>query len=82
MYSFHRKVAGVVAQVVAHQTTDREVPGLIPAAAGSWAFSLSSLSSLSYVSIIGASLIRSLVEVQHYWFSTFQENEKKLSSAF
>ena len=29
---------------------------------------LSSSSSLSYLSIRGASLIRSLVEVQHYWF--------------
>ena len=25
------------------------------------------------------SLIRSLVEVQHYWFSTFQENERAVA---
>ena len=31
-------LAMVVAQVVAHRTTDREVPGSIPAATGSWAF--------------------------------------------
>ena len=30
----------VVAQAVAHQTTDRKVASSIPAAAGSWAFSL------------------------------------------
>ena len=30
--------AVVVAQVVVHQSTDREVPGSIPAAAGSWTF--------------------------------------------
>ena len=39
------KGAVVVAQVVAHQTTDREVPGLIPT--GSWAFSLVSFSSVN-----------------------------------
>ena len=42
-------------------------------------FSFLSNSSLSYLSISGASLIRSLVEVQHCWFSTFQENEKQCS---
>ena len=30
----------VVAQAVAHQTTDRKVASSIPAAAGSWAFTL------------------------------------------
>ena len=66
----------VVAQGVAHRTTDQEVLGLIPATAGSWAFSLSSLSlSFSYLLISGASLISYLVEVQHCWFSTFQETE-------
>ena len=33
-------------------------------------------SSLSYLLISGASLIMSLVEMQHYWFLTFQEKEK------
>ena len=41
-------------------------------------FSLSSL-SISYLSISGVSLISSLVEVQHCWSSTIQENEKKRS---
>ena len=41
--------AVVVAQAVAHRTTDREVRGSNPA--GSWAF----FSSLSYLSISGAS---------------------------
>ena len=49
--------AVVVAQVVAHRTTDREVPGSIYT--GSWAF----FSSLSYQKGV---LNRSLVEVQHY----------------
>ena len=48
-----RAWAVVVAQVVAHRTTDIEVPSLIPT--GSWAF----FSSLSYFSISGGSLIRS-----------------------
>ena len=56
------------AQVVAHQTTDRRVPSLI--ATGNWAFFL--FSYLSYISISGATLIRSLMEVQHNWFSTLQ----------
>ena len=51
--------AVVVAQVVTHWTTDREVSGSIPA--GRWAF----FSSLLYP-IRSVSLIRSLVEVQHY----------------
>ena len=55
------KRAVVVAQEVAHRTTDQEVPGSDPT--GRWAFF--SLSSLSYLSI------RSLVEVQHYWFFNF-----------
>ena len=37
--------AVVVAQVVAHRTTDREIPSWIPT--GSWFFSFSSLSYLS-----------------------------------
>ena len=41
-----------------------------------WAISLI---SLSYLSISGAPLIRSLEKVQHYWISTFQENEKSLA---
>ena len=52
-------LAVVVAQEVVHQTMDWEVRGSIPAAAGSWFFSHS---SLSYLSIRGASLIRSLAE--------------------
>ena len=48
--------AVVVAQVVAHQTTDQEIVGSIPAAR-SWAFSL--------LHPIRSVLIRSLVEVQH-----------------
>ena len=43
----------VVAQALAHGTTDRKVPSSIPAAAGSRAFF--SFSSLSYHSISGAS---------------------------
>ena len=58
------KWAVVVGQVVAHRTMDPEVLGSIPA--GSWAVSLVSFLTLSHVSISGASLIRSLVEVQHY----------------
>ena len=42
---------------------------------------LFSLSALSNLSISGASLIRFFLEVQHYWFSTFQENEKLSSAA-
>ena len=56
-----KKDTWVIAQVVAHRTTDREVPSLIPT--GSWAFFFS---SLSYLSIRGVSLNRSLMEVQHY----------------
>ena len=40
-----------------------------------------SLLSLSHLSISGASLISSLVEVQHYWFSTFLKKNEKLSIA-
>ena len=49
--------AKVVAQVVAHRTTDQEVPGSIPA--GRWAFYslLYPIRSLSF---------RSLMEVQHF----------------
>ena len=53
-------VALVVAQVVANWTLDQEVPSSIPT--GNWAC----ISSLFYLSISGASFIRSLVEVQHY----------------
>ena len=49
---------------------------------GSSAPSLSFLSYLSDLSISGASLIRSFMEVQHYWFSIFQENEKLSSAAW
>ena len=63
--------AVVVAQVVAHLTMGQEVQGSNPC--GSWAFSLVSFcsvlfSSLSHLSISGASLIRSLVEVQHNFY--------------
>ena len=50
--------AVVVAQVEAHQTTDQEIVGSIPAAR-SWAFSL-------LYPIRSVSLIRSLMEVHHY----------------
>ena len=63
--------AVVVAQVVVHQSTDREVRVRFPLPLGAGLFSLS---SLSYISISGESVIRSHVEVQHYWFSTFKEN--------
>ena len=66
LYLTYFKLAMVVAQVVAHQTMEGEVPDSIPVAAKCWLFSLY---SLSYLSIIGLSLIRSLVEVQHYWVS-------------
>ena len=36
-----------------------------------------SLSSLSFILISGTSLIRSLVDVQYYWFSTTKKNLKK-----
>ena len=55
--------------MVAHQTPDREVPSSIPSE--NWAF----FSSLSYLSISGASSIRSLVEVQHCLFSNFQKEK-------
>ena len=64
--------AVVAAQVVAHQTTSQEAPSSIPA--GSWAFFL--LSSLSHLSNSCASLIRSLVEVQHPWFFNFPRKMK------
>ena len=54
----------MVAQAVAHPTKVREVVGLIPA--GSWAFF-----SLLYP-IRSVSFIRSLVEVQHYLFSSIK----------
>ena len=60
---FNRR-AVVVDQVVAH----REAPSSIPT--GSWAFFFL---SLSYLSISGASLNRSHVEVQDYWLSNFQQ---------
>ena len=58
-----KHLAVVVAQVVTHQTMDREVTGLTPT--GSWAlFSLFFLFSyLSHLSISGASLVRSFVDV-------------------
>ena len=68
-----RPRAVVVVQVVAHRTTDQEVRFTLPLGAGLF------LSLLSYLSISGASLIRSLVEVQHHWFSTFQEKIKSLA---
>ena len=53
-------MAVVVELVVAHPTTDSEIPDLIPV--GTWVFSLH-FTSLSNLSINGASLIRSLMEV-------------------
>ena len=63
--------AVVVAQVVAHQRMDREVPGSIHAAPlpGAGPFLSLSLSYLSHLSISSASLIRSIMKVQHNWFS-------------
>ena len=60
----------VVAQVVAHPTTDREVLSLIPTVG--WAFFFS-------LSLSGASLNRSLMEEQHNWFSPFQQKNEGLA---
>ena len=44
-----------------------------------WELGFFTLSSLHNHSISGASLIRSLMEVQHNWLSTFQDNIKSLA---
>ena len=64
----HPPCAGVVAQVVAHRTTDREVPSLIPTGL----FYL--LFSFLYLPNIGESLNRSIMAMQHCWFSSLQQN--------
>ena len=64
--------AVVVAQVVAHRNERTRVQFPLLLEAG-----LFSLSLIFPLSISGTPLIRSLVEVPHYWSSTFQENELK-----
>ena len=67
LYTLSYFVAMVVAQVVAHQTTDREVPNSIPT--GSWAFISSLLFPLNQWCVLN----QVQAVVQHYWFSIFQE---------